>query len=129
MGTKMKAVKSVVAQPIGEYVVGVKVSSRPIILPRIENGPVSPPEIPQCFDRHIIRTSEGVVVVEVSAQVKVFPRVISLAVVREAVRGELDVMFQEENKSPSSESYEEGLDAMTNRLVKQLQNQGVTVEN
>lgn len=125
----MEVVRNIVAQPVDEYVVGVEVSSRPVILPKVENGTVSPPTIPCCSDRHIIRTPDSVVVVEVSARVTVFSRTIPLADVREAIRSESDIILQEEGRLPGSESYAEGLGALTGRLVKQLQDQGITVEN
>ena len=117
-----RSVTNVVAHPVDNHVIGVKVSSYPVILPKIEDGPVEPPEIPRCFDRHIIRTGEQVIVVEVMARVKVYPRTVPYSDVLETARSELDVALQE------GENYDEGLNALADRIAWRLQKQGVKVQ-
>ncbi len=127
MNHRGKAVTNVVSQPMGDYVIGVQVSSRPVILPKIDDFPVKPPRIPRCFDRHIIRTDQGVVIVEVMARVKVLPLTVPFSQLVDAAREELDVALKEEGKQPADKDYTEGLHAIANRMAWKLRKQGVQV--
>jgi hypothetical protein len=123
-----KIVTNVVSQSMGDHVISVKVSSRPIILPKFEDGPIKPPVRHRCFDRHIIRTSEGVVIVEVMARVKVLPSSVLFSQIVETAREELDATLKEEKQQPTPEDYASGLHALTQRLVWRLRKQGVIVK-
>jgi len=117
------SVRNMVAQPVDDYVVGVQVSSRPWILPRVETK-CGPPEVPQCHDRHIIRTSEHVVAVDVTTRVTVYPRSMTMDEVRASVR---ETMEEEEPESLLRDGCEVGLEAMVHRLACGLQEQGVEI--
>lgn len=121
-----KAVTNVVSQPMGDHIIGVKVSSRPIILPKLEG--VEPPETHRCFDRHVIRTSEGIVIVEVAARVKVLPLSVPFSEVVAAAGEALDATLKEEGQQPTAEDYTKGLYAIAQRMAWKLRKQGVTVE-
>lgn len=122
-----KAVTNVVSQPMGDHIIGVQVSSRPVILPKIDDFPVKPPRISRCFDRHVIRTDQGVVIVEVTARVKVLPLSVPFSQLMDAAREELDIALKEENKQPEAQAYTEGLYALANRMAWKLRKQGVKV--
>jgi len=116
-------VHNMVAQPVDDYVIGVQVSSRPWILPRVET-PSGPPEIPQCHDRHIVRTREHVVAVDVTTRVTVYPRSMTMDEVRASVR---ETLAEEEPESLLRDGCEVGLEAMAHRLACGLQEQGVEI--
>lgn len=122
-----KAVMNVVSQPMGDHIIGVQVSSRPVILPKIDNLPVKPPRIPRCFDRHVIRTNQGVVIVEVLARVKVLPLTVPFSELVDAAREELNVALKEEGVQLPAKTYTEGLYALANRMAWKLRKQGVQV--
>ena len=121
------SVRSVVAVPTSDSVVGVQILSASHILPLIKDGPVPPPIIPLSYDRHIIRTPDSVVVVEVSAEMTVYPRTVDLSAVEESVRSSFLDALEEEGISPSPGAYARGLRAMTQRLANRMRQCGVEV--
>ncbi len=120
-------IRSVVAVSAGDRVVGVHVISQPHILPLIEDGAVPPPVIPKSLQHHIIRTEDAVVVVQVRAEVSSFPRTIPRAAVEARARNGLLKALEEGNIAPTPEDYAEGLKAVTQRLVSQMQGFGVEI--
>jgi len=122
-----KAVTNVVSQPVGNHVIGVKIASRPVILPKLES--IEPPVIPRCFDRHVIRTSTCVVIVEVAARVKVMPLSVPFSAIVETAREELDAALKEDGSQPSAEDYKIGLRVIANRMAWKLRKQGIVVED
>lgn len=120
---KGKMVAGMVAQPVDDYVVGVEIKSRPWILPRVET-PDGPPEIPRCCDRHIIRTENHVVVVEVTTKVTVYSRFVTMDELRECGR---EAIAEHAPETQASIGYETGVEAFAQRLARKLKKRGVTV--
>lgn len=118
-----KPVIGMVARPVDDYVVGVEVKSKPWILPLVDT-PSGPPEVPRCRDRHIIRTDEHVVVIDVVTKVTVHPRSVTMDQIRHSVKESVDEV------SPGARhlnGYEAGIQASANRLARKLRRCGVTV--
>lgn len=112
-----------VAQPIDDFVVGVEVKSRPWILPRLQT-PSGPPEIPKYRERHIMRTDNHVVVVDVIAKVHVHPRYVTMDQLRECGREAI------EEHAPGAtfpKGYAVAIKAFAHRLARQLRRRGVTI--
>jgi len=122
-----KPVTSVVAYPIGDCVIGAHVAVQPSILPRIEGGPISPPRIPRCRDRHIIRTETHVTIIEVQAEITAYPREISHEKVGECARTSLLEALEADNMTPTPAAYAEGLRAITQRLANRMREFGVKI--
>lgn len=119
-----RPVTGMVSQPAGQYVVGVEVKSRPWVLPLVDT-PSGPPVIPRCRDRHIIRTEDEVVVVDVATRVTTYPRTTTVEALRKSVQESVD------EDSPGAWhlcGYESGIEAMVKRLVRKLRRCGVQVQ-
>jgi len=120
-----QAVESIIALPVDDYVIGVHIASQSHVIPRVEDGPVAPPKIRCCFDRHIIRTEQSVVVADVRAKIVTYPKIIEFSDVRETARKLLVASV----KAPSPEAFERGLAAMSKRLVHKMRLCGVEITN
>lgn len=120
-------IRSVVSVPMSDCVVGVHVTSQSHILPLIEDGSVSPPDIPTSLVQHIIRTEDTVVVVKIHTEIISFPRFVTHAAIEALARPALLDALEKEDISPSPEAYAEGLRAMTQRLVNKMRGFGVKV--
>lgn len=121
-----KVLNNVVATVVDGNVIGVRVKSRPVIMPEIPQA--DPPEIPRCRDRHIVRTENHVIIVDVSVRVKVLPRVITWgSIVREAQVSLDEVLVEEGIESISPEKYREGLYVIASRIARRLQLRGMTI--
>jgi len=121
-----KALCNVVATPIDGGVVGVEIRSKPIILPKIKGEEL--PDIPRCRDRHIVRTEQHVVVVDVVARVKVFPRIVNFNDVWAEACESVDAALEDEGiVDLPIEKYTEGVRAIAVRIAHRLQLQGMTI--
>ena len=122
-----RPIRSIVAVPVGDRVVGVHVVSQPHILPLIEDGLVPPPVILKSLNHHVIRTEDAVVVVKIRAEIISFPRTIPRVAVEARARNGLLKALEEDNIAPTPENYAKGLKAVTQRLVNQMQGFGVEI--
>ena len=120
-------VTSVVVYPIGDCVIGAHVVTQPSILPRVEGGPISPPKIPRCRDRHVIRTKTHVAIIEVQAEITAYPCEISHEEVEKSARTSLLEALEADNMTPTPTAYARGLRAMTQRLVNRMRGFGVKI--
>jgi len=119
-----KSVTGIVSEPIDDFVVGVEVKSKPWILPLVDT-PSGPPKVSRCRDRHIIRTAEHVVVVDVVAKVHVHPRLVTMNQVLQSVR---ETMDEEAPDAKHLDGYKTGIEALAKRLVRRLRRRGVTIQ-
>lgn len=120
-------VHDVVAVPVDDYVVSVHVASLAHIMSRIHGGEVEPPVAPYCQNRHIIRLPDSVVVVEVTVQMSTYPRALPLSQVEVVARETLLEILEKDNVAPTPAAYAEGLRALTQRIVQQMQQRGVEI--
>lgn len=120
-------IRDVVVAPVDDHIVSVHIASRPHILPKVEGGEVAPPCIPGCQYRHIIRTPNSVMVVEVEVRTSVYPRIFALEVVEKIAQKSLLDTLEEDNITPTPEAYAKGLKALTQRIVRHAQLCGVEI--
>ena len=121
------AIRDIVAYPVDDHVVSVHVASGTHIIPRVDDGEVALPCIPECQHRHIIRTPDNVVVVKVKVSMTVYPRILSLSQVEEVARETLLEALEIDNVTPTPAAYAEGLRAMTRRIAQQMKQRGVEI--
>lgn len=74
----------------------------------------------QCSNRHIFRTRDQVVNVEVKARIKAYPRQMTLAAIRKVAHG---ILLKELGSEPNVV----GLNMLTKRLAHKMFKRGVTV--
>jgi len=122
-----RPISNVVAYPVGDQVIGANVIAQPHVLPLVEVGPVPPPEIPQCCDRHVIRTKTHVTIIEVQVKMTAFPRVISREAVEACARVSILEALEADNLTPTPAAYARGLRAMTQRLANRMREYGVEI--
>lgn len=127
MDYRGSTIRDVVVAPVDDHVVSVHIASQPHILPRIEGGEVAPPCIPGCQYRHIIRTSDSVVVVEVEARMAAYPRAIPFSQVEVVARESLLEVLEKDGVAPTPAAYARGLRTLTQRIVYQMQQCGVEI--
>ncbi len=125
MNYRGSIVQNVVAIPVDDQVVGVHVASWPQILPAIKDMVL--PAAPDSYAQHIIRLPDSVVVVEVEAHMSVYPRNLSLAQVGEVARDSLLEMLKKDNVTPTPAAYAKGLEALTQRIARQMRQHGVEI--
>jgi len=118
---------SVITAPTENSVVSVEVLSALHVFSRVKDASTPPPSISESFDRHVVRTSDRVVVVEVSAEMTIYPRTVDFSVVEESVQSSLLAELEEEGVVPTPHAYAQGLKALTQRLVTRMRRYGVKV--
>lgn len=119
-----RATEGLVACPLGDLVVATKVTSRSLIF-KTPPG-TNPPTIRKTFDRHIVRTDHGVVVTDVRMKTMALPRVVPFSEILDTAREEVDAVLKEEGKE-KTDSYEEGVRMLAERLAWKLCKRGVKI--
>lgn len=127
MDYRGNTIQDVVAVPVDNHVVSVHVASGSHIIPRVDDGEVAPPCVPECQHQHIIRTPDSVVVVKVKVSTVVYPRTLPLSQVEEVARETLLEILEKDNKNPTPAAYARGLKAMTRRIAQQMKQRGVEI--
>jgi hypothetical protein len=115
---------SLVCATVGDYAVGLHVNTMLEILPRIPE--FNPPVYLKCRDRHIIRTDDAVLVVDVRARVRHFPRQMALEDVLQIANEEVQKNGLTE-ETEGTEVYMNTLENVTLNIVEKLGQLGVTV--
>jgi len=115
---------SLVSFPIGRMVIATEVKSRALIF-RPPKG-TKPKPIHRAFDRHIVRTPKGVVVMDVCVKAQIFPLQVEFATLLAAAREEVDLALKEEGKE-KTDGYEIGVQAIAERMARRLRKKGVHV--
>lgn len=115
---------SLVSFPIGRMVIATEVKSRALIFKAPKGA--KPKPIKKAFDRHIVRTPKGVVVMDVRVKAQAFPLQVKYAELLAAAREEVDIALKEEGKE-KTDGYEIGVKALADRMARRLCKMGVQV--
>lgn len=116
---------SLVSFPIGRMVIATEVKSRALIF-KPPKG-LKPKPIRRAFDRHIVRTPKGVVVMDVCVKAQIFPLQVKFVDLVATAREEVDIALKEEGKEKTA-GYEDGVRMIAERMARRLRKKGVKVE-
>lgn len=115
---------SLVSFPIGRMVIATKVKSQALIFRSPKGTKLKP--IRRAFDRHIVRTPKGIVVMDVCVKAQIFPLQMEFATLLASAREEVDLALKEEGKE-KTDDYEIGVRAIAERIARRLRMRGVHV--